>query len=95
MTVEQMLAVVSSTELAEWEAYERAFGPIGKHYGDEALANIADTLAILLRLYGDQFEENPVPIPAKYPRPKEWYTSSPDSGDDSVDQAEFDRNFRN
>ncbi|AEV52073.1 hypothetical protein [Rhodococcus phage REQ1] len=92
MTVEQMLAVVSSTELAEWEAYERAFGPIGKSYGEQALASISDTLAILLRLYGEQFDDNPVPVPSKYPRPSEWYR--PEAVEDSVDQAEFDRNFR-
>ena len=92
MTVEQMLAVVSSTELAEWEAYERAFGPIGKTYADETLATISDTLSILLRLYGEQFEDNPIPEPKKYPRPNEWYR--PVVHDDSVDQAEFDRNFR-
>lgn len=93
MTVEQMLAVVSSTELAEWEAYERAFGPIGKRYGEEALANIADTLAALLRLTGEQYEDNPVPIPKKYPRPNEWFLA-PAGDDDVQDQAEFDSNFR-
>ena len=92
MTVEQMLAVVSSRELAEWEAYERAYGPIGKRYSEEALANIADTLAILLRHYGEQFDENPVPVPRKYPRPDEWFKAP--VGDDIQDHAEFDRNFR-
>lgn len=92
MTVGELLAVVPAYELTEWEAYERAFGPIGRHYSDEALATIADTLSILLRLYGEQFEDNPIPEPRKYPRPHEWYSQVEE--DDSVDQAEFDLNFR-
>lgn len=94
MTVGQMLSVVPSHELAEWEAYERAFGPLGKSYTNEVLANVSDSLAVLLRLYGEQFDDNPIPIPSKYPRPHEWFRPPVDPNDDSQEQAEFDRNFR-
>lgn len=92
MPVGVMLASIPSYELSEWEAYERAFGPLGKSYTEQALAQIADTLAILLRLYGEQFEENPVPEPQQFPRPPQWFAT--EQHDDSVGQAEFDRDFR-
>jgi len=45
MTVEGLLASVSSRELAEWAAYEREFGPIGLERGDWQAAVVASTVS--------------------------------------------------
>ncbi len=34
MTVEELLTRISSSELAEWAAFEQEFGPIGLERGD-------------------------------------------------------------
>jgi hypothetical protein len=42
MTVQQVLANTSAYELTEWEAYERAFGPLGRSYEADVLATLVD-----------------------------------------------------
>lgn len=45
MTVEELLARVSSRELTEWAAFEREFGPLGLERGDWQAALVAETAA--------------------------------------------------
>ena len=45
MTVEELLARISSRELAEWAAFEREYGPIGLERGDWQAAGLAQTVA--------------------------------------------------
>ena len=45
MTVAEMLGRMSGQELAEWEAYETAHGPLGPVRGDWQAALIASVIA--------------------------------------------------
>jgi len=44
MTVGEMLARVSSSELTEWAAYEQVFGPLGAVRDDIDMAILAATI---------------------------------------------------
>ena len=93
-TVAQLLTRVDSYELAEWEAFERAFGPLGNEYDQETLACILDQLGILTYLTGMQYEDNPIPIPRRYPRPHDVFAPPKTTEDDTTESVyEFDRNF--
>jgi hypothetical protein len=87
-----LLVRISSHEIAEWQAYERAFGPIGSAYGDDVLAAIHEQLQTVCFLLGAQMEENPMPVPQRVKRPMQLYLVN-DDDDDSVSQAEFDSQF--
>lgn len=45
MTVEDLLARISSRELSEWAAFERTFGPLGLERGDWQAAQVAQAVA--------------------------------------------------
>lgn len=45
MTVEELLARISSRELAEWAAFEREFGPLGLERGDWQAAQVTQAVA--------------------------------------------------
>lgn len=45
MTVEELLARITSRELAEWAAYEREFGPLGLERGDWHAATVSHVVA--------------------------------------------------
>jgi hypothetical protein len=68
MTVDEMLNRISSYELTQWDAYERATGPLGGRYSDETLAAIQEQLQLTCYLLGAQWEENPAPQPKPWPR---------------------------
>lgn len=89
-----MLDRLSSYEIAEWQAFEKAFGPLGNDYEKETLATIVDLLNVLIYTngkiaYGDK---NPVPEPKKYPRPHEAFLEK-NEGEKSISRAEFDTLF--
>lgn len=70
MTVDEMLERISSYELSEWEAYERAFGPLGDAYSQNKLADLHELMqAVLLSLSTD---ENKGTV-KRQPRPHEVY----------------------
>lgn len=92
-TVGELLARIDSYELAEWEAFERAFGPLGNEYTQETLASILDTLNLLLHLTGNQYEENPIPVPTRHKRPPEVFRDMTTQDDEVMDRAEFDSQF--
>jgi hypothetical protein len=48
MTVGELLARTSSYELAEWQAYEREYGPLGPERGDWQAASVAHVFASLM-----------------------------------------------
>lgn len=48
MTVRELLARTDARELAEWQAYEREFGPLGPERGDVHSALISHTMASAL-----------------------------------------------
>jgi hypothetical protein len=83
-TVEELLSRISSYELAEWEAYERANGPLGNDYMNEALASLHEAIQLNTFVIGMGYgDENPVEKPIKYPRPTEVFKPPPeeDQGD--------------
>ncbi len=92
MTVEEMLLRISALEIAEWQAFERAFGPIGREYADNTLADIHEQLQVLVRLTGEQYEDNPAPMPKRHLRPPEVMRAASDD-DDAVSREEFDTEF--
>jgi len=49
MTVAELLARMSGQELADWQAYERATGPLGPVRGDWQTALLASTLVNINR----------------------------------------------
>jgi hypothetical protein len=49
MTVGEMLARITSTELAEWAAYEQRYGPLGQERDDHLAALVAATIANAMR----------------------------------------------
>ncbi len=73
MTVRVLLRSIDSQEIAEWQAYEKAFGPLGAMYTQELLAKQVDQQQLQNYLAGAQFDENPVPEPVKTLRPNEVY----------------------
>lgn len=42
MTVQQVLNNTTAYELTEWEAYEQAYGPLGRAYEADVLATLVD-----------------------------------------------------
>lgn len=48
MPVGELLARTSSRELAEWQAFEREYGPLGPERGDWQAASLAHVFATLL-----------------------------------------------
>lgn len=48
MPVGEMLVRTSALELAEWQAYEREYGPLGPERGDWQAALVAHTFAMLM-----------------------------------------------
>lgn len=92
-----MLERLDSRELSEWKAFERAFGPVGNEYRDEALASIQETSYFHAYVSGAQYEENPVPEPKPYLRPPEWFERhgrDRREDDDVVTQEQFDKFFQ-
>lgn len=74
MPVRELLERTDSLELAEWRAFERALGPVGRQYSDGALAHIHEQLQAIAYLLGAQAgDENPVSQPQHYPRPDEVF----------------------
>jgi hypothetical protein len=49
MTVGGMLDRITSTELAEWTAYERLYGPLGQERDDNLAALVSTTIANAMR----------------------------------------------
>lgn len=95
MTVRELLDRIDSRELAEWDAFERAYGPLGNSYEHEALASIQEELQKIQYIIGmGHFgEENPVPKPDPYPRPRDVFKEKVEDDSEYMDQAEFDKQF--
>lgn len=76
-----MLARMTSRQLSEWMAFEKADGPIGGQYEQEVLASIHEQLQAIAHLLGaahftdKEHPDNPVPEPIRYPRPDEVFPS--------------------
>lgn len=91
MPVTELLSRTTSYELAEWQAFERAYGPLGREYISDALASIHEQLQILNRMTGEQFEDNPAAEPSKWPRPNDIF--KPVKEDEGDSPGDFDANF--
>ena len=89
-----MLHSMDSYEYAQWMAFERAYGPIGGEWGEEALAVAIEQLWQVSYLLGQAHftdkthRKGPVPKPERYPRPYEAPREALVSDDDS-DEAEW------
>lgn len=94
MPVAELLSRTSSIELTEWQAYERAFGPLGKQYSDDMLAQIHEQLQLMAKLLGaalvDDANKNPIPNPQRVPRPPDLFKQPDDEEDDESDISIFD-----
>jgi hypothetical protein len=75
--VKEMLHSMSSMEYSQWMAFERAHGPIGDEWSNEALAQIQEQLQQLSYLLSQAkftdktHRKGPVPKPERFPRPYE------------------------
>ena len=69
MPVREVLATHTSLELAEWNAYERAYGPIDDDWRDENSAQIHELLQSLLYAFGGEG----TPEPRHKTRPSEMW----------------------
>lgn len=89
---------MDSRELAEWEAYERANGPLGNDYLHEALAQILDQVKLGNHLYGYKWKKNPVPAPERHIRPNDLYQAQfqePKAEEDEMSPEQFAELMRN
>jgi hypothetical protein len=71
-----LLCGITAYELSEWEAYERAFGPLGRQYEQDMFARIHEQLQMITFVLGAANSgegENPVPEPKQVPRPHEVF----------------------
>lgn len=68
--------------MSEWEAYERATGPLGFDYLHESVAQLVEQVKLSNYLTGFKWEENPVPEPEHHPRPEEVYKPPLEDEDD-------------
>lgn len=59
MPVREVLAIHSSRELAEWNAYERFYGPIDDDWRDENSAQIHELLQQLLSAFSGEGTPEP------------------------------------
>lgn len=75
MTVSQLLRSLSAHEVAEWKAFERAYGPLGRDYGNEKLAEIHETLQQLISVQATNYE------PKRSTRPHEVWDEQEKAGD--------------
>jgi len=88
MRVPDMLSVMSSRELSEWQAFEAHEGPIGRKHDSEMLMQIQELLQILIRVtvgtneQGDSFEVRPPARP--------WWTR-PERELSEEEQAEIEQ----
>lgn len=89
MSVRQLLHSMDSAEISEWQAYERAFGPLDRAYGDDMLARIHEQLQLLTHVQGASSggKENPVPPPKRVPRPPDVFVPSEESESEPKDEA--------
>lgn len=74
--MDELLCGITAFEIAEWEAYERAFGPLGRQYEQDMLARVHEQLQMIAYVLGaanSREDENPVPEPQKVPRPHEVF----------------------
>lgn len=83
MSVRQLLASMDSAEISEWQAYERAFGPLDRAYGDDMLARIHEQLQLLTHVQGAAGggKDNPIPEPKRVPRPPDVFVPDDDPDD--------------
>lgn len=61
-----MLDRIDSHEISEWMAFERAYGPLGDEWSNEALAAIYDQLQVLCAVMGSDADRVPLR------KPREW-----------------------
>jgi hypothetical protein len=86
---------MSSYELSQWMAFERAHGPIGDEWSNEALAQIQEQLQQLSYLLSQAkftdktHRKGPVPRPERFPRPYESVTKPTPQTVDIDDEAEW------
>lgn len=93
-----MMASMSAREYKEWEAYERATGPIDSMYDREILAQIHEVIQVNNQLTGASItkkgKKNPAGKFRKVRRPDEiflpegWEEEEPDEDDDEFEDNE-------
>lgn len=83
---------MDSRELSEWEAYERACGPMGFMYGNDALAAIHEQLQVLTVAVCASGGSSELPEVQEFPRARTMYKPAAEQESQSID--EFDRNFQ-
>lgn len=86
MTVAELLERTSSAELGEWQAFERAYGPLGREYGDHMLASLVDAVKQLeyatICLQVEDPDDVETPLPVARPYDVQGYEDEPPDEDD-------------
>lgn len=94
MTVRQVLATHTSSELTAWMGYEMHNGPLDDTWLAEAVANLHEQFQRLNRLTGAAHftnrthTRNPVPKEKRYPRP--WELIAYEEDDPEGDEPDGD-----
>jgi hypothetical protein len=102
--VDRMMASMSAREYKEWEAYERAVGPLDQQYEREMMAQLHELIQLNNLLTGAQVtkkgKKNPAGKFRKVIRPDELYPAllgeidlDEDDDDEEPDDEEFDDGF--
>jgi hypothetical protein len=102
--VDRMMASMSAREYKEWEAYERAVGPLDQQYEREMMAQLHELIQLNNLLTGAQVtkkgKKNPAGKFRKVIRPEELYPAllgevdlDEDDDDEEPDDEEFDDGF--
>lgn len=102
--VDRMMASMTAREYREWQAYERATGPIDARYEREMIVSLNELLQVNNLLTGAQVTKkgrrNPagkfrkMPLPGQYFDPN--WDAEPDEDDfdeDDIDYGDFDEEY--
>lgn len=88
-----MMASITAREYKEWEAYERAVGPIDAQYEREMIVALTELLQVNNLLTGAQVtkkgRKNPAGKFKRMPRPHQYFDPDWEDGDPD-EEEEFD-----
>lgn len=89
-----MMASMTAREYREWEAYERAVGPIDSEFDRELLAQLHELIQINNQLTGASLtkrgKKNPAGKFRKPIRPDRWYDPNFDPDDEPEEELDDD-----
>ena len=96
MPVGELLERTTSAELGEWQAFEKAYGPLGSSYAEHRLADILDAVQSLewtvlcVNTTEDERDEADVSIPLPTRRPADIAPVDEDEEADGEDEEQVE-----